>query len=221
MAYTDPITIAPGDTGHAADWNTYLRDNMRAMSFGRRSVPPMQRGTTDMELWTWLGVVMYSETGTSSTTQTANTMRGHTCFIPPGATIDRLSFEVTTAVAGNARVGIYAMKSDTNIYPGALLVDGGEFSTGTTGHKIATVSAVANDGWYWFVYHGSAAAIIRTPARSNYMFLGTAIGATPGTTGQGHGLDVSRTYGALPATFPAGAALITTSSIAGVQIRLA
>jgi len=30
VAYTDPITISPGDTGHAADWNTYIRDNLRA-----------------------------------------------------------------------------------------------------------------------------------------------------------------------------------------------
>jgi hypothetical protein len=164
---------------------------------------------------------MYSETGISSTTQNANTIKAHTCFIPSGATVDRLSFEVTTGVAGNARVGIYKMTSEANIYPGTLLVDGGEFSTGTTGHKIATVSAVANDGWYWVVFHSSAGVVIRTPARSNYMFLGTAIGSTPGTTGQGHGLDVSQTYGVLPSTFPAGASLITTQAIAGVQIRLA
>jgi hypothetical protein len=30
MAYTDPITVSPGDTGHAADWNTYIRDNFRS-----------------------------------------------------------------------------------------------------------------------------------------------------------------------------------------------
>jgi len=30
MGYTDPITLAPGDTGHAADWNTYIRDNFRS-----------------------------------------------------------------------------------------------------------------------------------------------------------------------------------------------
>ena len=30
MAYTDPITVNVGDTGHAADWNTYIRDNFRA-----------------------------------------------------------------------------------------------------------------------------------------------------------------------------------------------
>jgi hypothetical protein len=31
MAYTDPITVSIGDVGHAADWNTYIRDNFRAL----------------------------------------------------------------------------------------------------------------------------------------------------------------------------------------------
>lgn len=30
MAYTDPITVNVGDTAHAADWNTYIRDNFRS-----------------------------------------------------------------------------------------------------------------------------------------------------------------------------------------------
>jgi hypothetical protein len=30
MAYTDPITVSIGDVGHAADWNTYIRDNFRS-----------------------------------------------------------------------------------------------------------------------------------------------------------------------------------------------
>jgi hypothetical protein len=30
MGYTDPITVNIGDVGHAADWNTYIRDNFRS-----------------------------------------------------------------------------------------------------------------------------------------------------------------------------------------------
>lgn len=220
MAWTAPRTWVTGEVVTASQMNTHVRDDMLAL--GRRAmVPPMQRGTADMELWMWAGVVMYSETGPSTTVQVAGIMTAHACFIPRGATVDRLNFEVTTSIAGNARVGLYATKSETNIYPGSLLVDGGEFSTSTTGHKTATVSALANDGLYWAVFLSSAGVTIRTPGRANYMFLGTAIGATPGTNTQGHGLRVSQSYGALPSTFPASASLVTTEAIAGIQIRLA
>src|SRR3990167_6858434 len=76
-------------------------------------------------------------------------------FRARGGTIDQLIFNVNTVNGAGAkgRMGVYTSTSPTNLYPDALVVDGGEFAVDTTGTKTASVSAVLlPNRLYWFAY---------------------------------------------------------------------
>jgi hypothetical protein len=137
-----------------------------------------------------------------------------------GGVIDRLAFTVTgVGGAGSvARVGIYLPTSASDLTPAGLVLDGGEFDSNSTGLKAATVSqALSPDGLYWFAYLcGVAAPTIRAvPVGDAFPILGVnnAFGTTPIL-----GWTVAQAYGALPATFPAGATgHVTATPAIGVR----
>lgn len=139
-------------------------------------------------------------------------------FWPAIKSIDRIAFEVTAAVASsNARAGIYEMAASG--FPGALVVDGGEISTATTGVKEATVT-VSNlkPGWYYFAFLASAAITVRINSNGN---IGFSVGRPNSTTTdvtQGWYHNVS--YGGLPATFPTGS-IVETWFVPRVSVRAA
>ena len=161
-----------------------------------------QVGTSPIEAWYHSG-----GTKTSPTANTAGTIdRLEACpFVcERGGTIDRLAFRVTTGgTAGSvARVGIYTNTGDNNPQPNALVVDGGEFDTTTTGVKSATISNVLAPGLYWFVFHaGVAAPTIRGwgVAALNNTILGISA-----VSGWDSVFRVTKAYAALPDPFTAG-----------------
>jgi hypothetical protein len=166
-------------------------------------------GGGSLEVWYCLGQLM----NLNNTTQTfaANQITAYPFVAPArGGTLDRIAFNVTTAVAGNARVGIYDATSDSNLYPNALVVDGGSISTGTTGIKSATISVALTPGkLYWCVSLADAASSVRAlSAGSGNNILGydnTLV------TNPNRSLQAALTFGALPGTFPAGAGTATAN----------
>lgn len=134
-------------------------------------------------------------------------------FVAPGrnSVVGRLAFNVTANVAAsNARIGLYKSISETNIYPGELLLDSGNIGTASNGVKTYDCSiALEPLGIYWIALVGSHAPTLRC---------GTVAGSTvPGIlpdddtmpTTRSLGLSIAHTFGALPNPFTVGAAYIT------------
>ena len=111
--------------------------------------------------------------------------------------IDQIKFEVTTAVAGNARVGIYAADADWQPISKPL-VDSGDIDTSTTGEKVYGISpsgVYLPPGRYLSVLNCSAAPTLRyfrgSPAANS-------VGSTLGASSVVGELVSSQTYGAFP-----------------------
>ena len=136
-----------------------------------------------------------------------------------GFSADRLAIDVGSSAGGsNCIVGIY---TDTgNLYPSTKVVDGGVFSTATTGLKSATVSFSLNPGTlYWAVYNCSGTPSLRSHAVNS---IPPVLGFT-GAAGAGQnivGLTAARTYdGTLPASFPAGATNLLNTNAPIILMR--
>lgn len=155
-------------------------------------------------------------TALSTGAPSANTMRAMPFIAPaPGATISEVAFNVTTALSGNYRIGIYDNSSDGELYPNNLLFDSGSISTATTGVKTATPSLAISPGrLYWLVVLGDAAPTIRTLSVNN---CGTILGygTAMGTAGN-VGISRAYTYGALPDPFGSGGSYITAAPIPAI-----
>jgi hypothetical protein len=81
-----------------------------------------------------------------------NLSSSNTLYIVPlpimsSGTVTRIGISVTTAAAGNARLGLY--EESGNGQAGTLLLDAGTVSTGTTGDKEITISQALSPGLYW------------------------------------------------------------------------
>ena len=151
---------------------------------------------------------------------TANVLRAFPLVAPRrGGTIDRIAINVTTAVAGNAIVGIYdSLDHPSKLYPGRLLEGSSSISTGSTGIKSLALSRSLTGGaLYWLVHVGSAAPTLRccpVGAMSPILGLGSALGTAPSV-----GISVAHTFAALPAIFPIGGAYITAVPIPAIAAR--
>lgn len=135
------------------------------------------------------------------------------CFVAPAnvGSIDQIDFYESGVVAGNARFGIYHAKSSTNLYPGALVTgsDSGSLSTGTTGSKTkayAPALVLQPGSIYWGAFVADAAANIHRCTSPNAKMFGAPL-ASSDTRPYSNVITVAFTYAALPANFPAGAAL--------------
>jgi hypothetical protein len=129
--------------------------------------------------------------------------------------LDRIAIIVTTLLAGKVHFGIFA--DSGVVYPSSLLLDSGEFDTGTTGVKTATINLTLNPGLYWAVIVGNAAPTLRalaTGGAAAILGLDSGLG-----TASGLGYTVAFTYAALPATFPAGATVLT-GTVPAIFVRL-
>jgi len=113
----------------------------------------------------------------------------------------RIAFQVTTlGTASLGRAGIYL--DDGTVYPGSLILDGGEQICSTIGMKETVISQTLDPSLYWLVLVVSVACTVRcSPLASLMPILGldTALGTAPG-----NGWYAAFTYTELPATFPAG-----------------
>lgn len=159
----------------------------------------------NLEIW---DVVNGGQTSTDLTTVVfgANILSVQPYIPPRSGTLDRYAFSVVVAGgADNARVGIYESISETDAYPGALLLESGSIDVNATGTKIETISQPLTAGRvYWFAHVASAGlATYRALAKGDIMGVGTS-GAFSATSKHTH-LTHAHTFGALPDPFPTSA----------------
>lgn len=167
-------------------------------------------GTSPLECWYVAGTLSQPIGSVSGVAPTIGVLKAVPFISGRGGSLDRIAFEVTTVggASAKARVGIYSATSTSNLYPNALVVDGGEFDTssvGGVGVKSTTISKfLAKNTLYWFVYlAGTSAATVRgLGVGTVWNLLGTD--STLPTTFNSV-LSVSQAYGALPSTFPGSA----------------
>jgi hypothetical protein len=137
-------------------------------------------------------------------------------FVGTSLQVDQLLFEVTTAAAGNARIGLAS--ADEDWQPAAILTDSGDISTGTTGVKTFTPGSplLLPPGRYLGVLHASAAAAIRvlTGGLATADLL-TTLGSAPVIARR----SVPLTYGPLDTT-PWTAVASGGAEHAGVMLRI-
>ena len=175
-----------------------------------------QVGTTPIECW-------YSpEINSSSATSTAlavaastSTMYAIPFAAENGGTIDSLAVYVQTAVASTTvRFGIYEATSASNLYPNNLTVDAGESDTSSTGIKSKSISTQISPGriYYFVVIADNSTGTATGPSLRGVLTSGLSnlLGYNTSLTVPNTMLTISgQTYGALPATFPAGAVTTT------------
>jgi hypothetical protein len=142
-------------------------------------------------------------------TLSANFLHAVPFFTPVARTATRLAIQVTTAVAGQARLGVY--QDDGSVYPGSLIRDAGVVDTGTTGFReitALTISLLANV-LYWLVITTSANPHISASSAGT---LWQILGLGPDLNApSGNSWSVAFPFGPLPATFPTGASISTTA----------
>jgi len=207
MAWTAPKTWTVGEMVTAANMNTHLRDNLNALGRDPYGVRVIGTAGGFGERWHVAGAITHQADGFGSTSLPIDTLHTIPFVSPRGGTLDRIGFSVATGGgAGSvARAGIYQATSDTDPYPSARIVDGGEFVTTSTGVKAATISVVLEpDILYWAVLLGGVAA----PTVTNFFsttWAGMSVLGMASTFATPH-LSFTRlfTYAALPSTFPAG-----------------
>jgi hypothetical protein len=142
-------------------------------------------------------------------TLSANFLHAVPFFTPVARTATRMAIQVTTAVAGQARLGVY--QDDGSVYPGSLIHDAGVVATGTTGFReitALTISLLANV-LYWLVITTNANPGISASSAGTLwqiLGLGPALNSPSGNSWR-----VAFTFGPLPATFPTGASISTTA----------
>jgi hypothetical protein len=220
VAFTDPDDpsgdAVTGEVAPAALWNTFVRDNMKAAARQWHGVHTVGTGGGFGERW--YAAAHLRDPALSTMAGVVGTLHTLPWVAPRGGTLDRIMFEVTTGGAAGsvARVGLYRATSDSDPYPGALVVDGGEFVTTSTGFKTATISTTITAATlYWSVLLvGVNQPTVRAYTLAQPMLGGTAIDPI-----QESGFRRTQTYGALPATFPAGPPTSYVGSVPSILIR--
>ncbi len=125
-------------------------------------------------------------------------------IVPVSHNFDRIAINVTTAVAGNCRLGIYADNGD--VYPGALILDAGEVNTGTTGVKEIIIAQNLAFELCWLARIFNAQPSIQgVPEASIIPIIGmdASLSGRPAV-----GWRKNYTYGALPNPFPTGGSML-------------
>lgn len=161
--------------------------------------------------------------GTALTTvaSVANTIWGIPFVPSKDCSLDTVLVEVTTLLAGNARVGIYT--GDGNLHPNTLIAESntGSVSTGTVGVKtfsFTTPVALVGGTTYWIALATSVAVTVRAvPVAAGVGILGftSALGAaSPGFCWR-----ATFTFAALPGTFPTAGEAIIAAVFPAVAMR--
>lgn len=143
---------------------------------------------------------------TTQSISSVNSLRAFPFFVPKTMKFDRIAINVTTAASagGVARAGIYT--DNGSLYPGALVADGGEVATDSTGVKEKNIDVTLQGGkLYWLcVITGTQTG---TQVRAIDRAAAYPINGLDNTLGTSAycGYAVAQAYGALPASYPAGA----------------
>lgn len=131
--------------------------------------------------------------GTGTLAVTADLLYFWPVLLPEGLSPDRLEWEITTGVAGNARIGVY----DHNYLvqgPGNLIYDSGDVSTAAAAVLTQNLIALSPRRIVWIAATFSAAPTVRAGSALSNGFLG-GTNLTTATAGY----SVARAYAALPA----------------------
>ena len=204
-ALTGDVTVASGKTidgvdlsVHAADITAHMTDLLQILRTGQY-------------LSTFAGI-----SSSATIALEAGKLYALPFVVVRTMTMDRLAINVQTlASSKSCRLGIY--NDGTNLYPGTRLLDAGEVSVNTTGLKEATISQQLTKGIYWLVCLSEGIPTVYRVAVATGSILGLT--ATDPTTFNA-GWSVSQTYGALPASFPAGGGLVLSGSQMAILARL-
>ena len=127
--------------------------------------------------------------------------------------MDSLAVNVVTTVgASNVRFGIYNWIAPTNLYPGSLLVDCGQFDSSTSGPKVTnlvTTVRLQPGRIYWAVTEGSAAIALKSAGSANgFPIMGMNTNWTMNIALEIVGVG----FGALPSTLPLTSTIWQNSS---------
>lgn len=131
-------------------------------------------------------------------------------FVAPrrGGSVTHVLTEVTTGVAGSARVGIYDSRGDDDVYPDKLIQEAGAVvSTTAVAVKASQVQQVDLDPGelYWLALVSDVAPTWRARSPAGGV-MGVSVGATLALR---NGLSIAFAYAALPTQFPASATAIS------------
>jgi hypothetical protein len=140
---------------------------------------------------------------------------------PRFSVINRLAvFAVAGGSAGgaNIRLGIYTAVSESDLYPSTLVVDGGEVNIASAAANVITAvtlsQALTPGRLYWAVLNidvlGGTPTLRAMAVGGAYPIFG--LPDTLSGTATQVGLSGSRTYAALPTTFTASIAALTTAA---------
>ncbi len=180
----------------------------------------MQRGTSPLTMW-YCGAQNQVAFGVYGPATTGVLLLRLMVLARP-AVVSKLSVEVTTVsgAGGVVRPVIYRAISLTNLYPGSLVVDGGELDV--TGLGVKTVSGLAvalSAGVYWTgVFPGVSAASFRAVSNIGDPHL---LGALNTLATLRNRIFAVVAYGAAPASFPAGATVDASATIPAVAMEFA
>ncbi len=146
----------------------------------------------------------------STNTLTASRMYATPIIVARAITVEEIAIEVTTGDAGKvARVGIY--NNGTNLYPGTLVIDGGEVSVAGVALVTAAIAdTVLTKGIYWLAVVGDGTPTLRGWASDDWWF--PILGRDPAMLTRWHNhwyVALAYTAGVttLPDPFTAGATL--------------
>lgn len=155
----------------------------------------------------------------AGTTQTsgANTLRAYSFRLFSTTSFDRIQAEVTTLVGGSSfRIGVYS--SDSNCYPDALQVGSAQLSGAANAVVPDTIVLTLQPGLYWLAMVADASVTFRS-WQIVQIPLTLGLAATMGAAMRPAYWNVAFTFAALPATFPAGAAITTTNEVIQILLR--
>lgn len=180
-----------------------------------------QVGTSPLECWYSIAdssIILQLTTYSVAAAASTQTLHAVPWIPRNGGTIDSIAISVTTATAGGKiRMGLYNFTGSGNLYPSTLVQDFGEVDISTTGKKSFTISsqAILAGKVYWFGW------IPTSTAAGTFGVKGVATTGMPNLLGSNSAISINpaieltvtgQTYGALSATFPAGASVASLPS---------
>ena len=143
----------------------------------------------------------------------ANVMYAVPFYVSKTTVFTRIGVEVTVAVAGSARLGIYTNLDNA---PSALVLDAGEFSHAGTGNAEITISQPLSPGWYWLVLASDATS---WSLRGGSSLSNTYVIGKNAIEDTNNRVSAAFTYGVLPAAAPAVS--VSSATAPNIWLRVA
>ena len=181
---------------HAADIDAHMRDFLQLLRTGEYLGYPFTRGSTDWGI-------------------SANTLYASPLYLARNITIDRIAINVSAAGAAGTkgRLGVY--KTGTNLYPGALVIDGGEVAVDAIAVVAAIIDQALTEGLYFCVLVSNGTPTIKT-LYSTWAAMGVLAADLFSTNGA---WKVAFPYAALPDPFTAGGTFLNHTPVIAPRIK--